>query len=370
MADASDPTFASLITPPGAAAIAGIRIRGPRVAGFLRDRFSRPVRPLRCVHGELRDESGAVIDDPVIVLHEGQDAADINLHGGPWVVASALELLRRSGFEVIEAPATGPLPLEMVEGQTTFEREVLAHLPLAATEQGVRMLLAQPAAWEAFLASRPDADAINRVLEDRCLDRLLRPPRVAIVGPPNVGKSTLANRLFAQERSITADLPGTTRDWVGETANLGGLPVMLLDTPGIRPTPDPIERAAIERSGGVVGRADLVVVVLDASAAEPDAASSLIQRHPDALLVLNKTDRLANTAPVDRRFLPTIATTGQGVDDLRAAIRARLGCADLAPDRPRWWTRRQRDLLSRAAAGESTALQQLPEEVSPPLEKP
>src|SRR5204863_10052028 len=131
------------------------------------------------------------------------------------------------------------------------------------TEPGVRMLLAQPAAWQDFIASRPSPDSTRRVLDDRCLSRLLHPPRVAIVGAPNVGKSTLANQLFAQRRSITADVPGTTRDYVGEIANIDGLPVMLFDTPGVRDTADPIEAAAIEHSSDVVRDADLILLVMD-----------------------------------------------------------------------------------------------------------
>src|SRR6185503_2714425 len=94
---------------------------------------------------------------------------------------------------------------------------------------------------------------------------MLHPPRVAIVGEANVGKSTLANQLFAQERSITADLPGTTRDWVGEVANVDGLPVTLVDTPGVRETADEVEREAIARSGEQVAAADLILLVLDAT---------------------------------------------------------------------------------------------------------
>jgi tRNA modification GTPase len=344
---------AMLLTPPGAAAIAVIRIRGPRVAGFLRDRFSRGASPLRCVHGELRDDSGAVIDDPVVVLHDGGDAADINLHGGPWVVASALELLRRSGFEVLEPAPAGPLPLEMVDGRTTLEREVLAHVPLAATEQGVRMLLAQPVAWRAFVSSAPGDDAVRRVLADRCLDRLLRPARVAIIGAPNVGKSTLANQLFAQERSITADLPGTTRDWVGEIANLDGLPVMLLDTPGLRHTSDPIEARAIGGSRAVIESASLVVHVTEPRA--PREGPVIEPIGCPVIEVINKADLLRERGDAggggdagEAGALLTVATTGEGVDRLRAAVRKQLGCADLDPARPRCWTTRQIRILERA----------------------
>ena len=116
-----------------------------------------------------------------------------------------------------------------------LEREMLAHLPLARTELGVRVLLAQTGRLGGLrrgAAAGSGRDAGRELLADRSLWWLLHPPRVAIVGAANAGKSTLANQLFAQERSITADLPGTTRDWVGEVADIDGLPVMLVDTPG------------------------------------------------------------------------------------------------------------------------------------------
>ena len=102
--------------------------------------------------------------------------------------------------------------------------------------------------------------------------RLLNPATVAIVGPPNVGKSTLANALFGQERSIVADIPGTTRDWVGGTADLAGLPVVLVDTPGQRVTSDAIEREAIALSRTPIASADLILMVSDAT--QPEEISS------------------------------------------------------------------------------------------------
>ncbi|MGB7160893.1 MAG: GTPase [Tepidisphaeraceae bacterium] len=331
-----DSSQAILLTPPGAAAIAVVRVVGPRVAGFLADHFSRAVKAGRCVHGELRDTGGAVLDDPVVVVAGDGTTADINLHGGPWVVTSVMELLRREGFEIVES-VEGLLPDRAVDGDDEIWREVMTHLPQARTEQALRVLLAQPQAWESLPRD------VTGMLADRSLWWMLHPPRVAIVGLPNVGKSTLANQLFAQERSITADLPGTTRDWVGEMANLDGLAVMLVDTPGMRETSDEIERVAIERSGAEVKRADLVVVVLDASALDTPEQRRLIEAYPDAIHVLNKFDVVADEMTADG--IRTVATSGAGVDELRIAIRRRFGCESFDENRPRWWTKRQRESL-------------------------
>jgi tRNA modification GTPase len=345
---------AILLTPPGGAAIAVVRLVGPGTGAFLRAHFSPPAREGRCVHGELRD-GGKVIDDPVVVLHPGGDAADVNLHGGNWVIRATLDLARRAGFDVVQSPGL-PLPADAVDAADELQQEVLTHLPSARTELAFRMLLAQEFAWESREREQEAAPfGPAEILADRTLWWLLHPPRVAIVGAPNVGKSTLANQLFARERSITADLPGTTRDWVGELADVNGLAVMLVDTPGLRDAADPIERAAIAGARGQIAAADLVVLVLDPTRPLAPEQSPLLDAHRDALRVINKSDRPAQWELLDRRPLRTVATTGEGVEQLRSAITARFGCD--APDlsRPRWWTERQRILLEEKARAGPTS---------------
>ena len=339
------------MTPPGVAAIAVIRVSGARVPDFLQRHLSKPVSPGRCVHSNLLDE-GRVIDDAIVVWSQEQSFADISVHGSPWIVRSVLELARHEGFEVMESSEL-PLAAQSVDAESELQHEVLSHLPLARTELGVRVLLSQESAWRRLKQHNGESleAELRRMLEDRTLEHLLHPPVVAIVGAPNVGKSTIANQLFAQERSITADLPGTTRDWVGEIANLAGLPVMLLDTPGLRQTDDPLERAAIERSGGQIAGAELVVLVLDGSRPlEPDQ-SLLLARFENALQVINKCDR---PCAWDRSSAPsvhTIATTGSGISELRRQIVSRFCAAEtLAIDRAYCWTERQRKLISDALA--------------------
>ncbi|MGA2501349.1 MAG: GTPase [Tepidisphaeraceae bacterium] len=393
-----------LLTPAGAGAIAVIRLIGPRVSDFLREHFSRPVPPVspptesvagdsasegtggsvcvrdgnqpvqpgRCVHGDLRDGE-TVIDDVVVVLGDG--VADISAHGGPWVVHCVADLARQAGFEPSDELLDG------TDGDTIIEKEIAVALPLARTALGIGALLAQREAW-----SRITPADLPRMLADQSLMHLLHPPRVAIIGVPNVGKSTLANQLFAQERSITADLPGTTRDWVSELANIDGLPVMLVDTPGLRRSDDPIEQQAIQCSKPVIAVADLVVLVLDPTQ-DRAAQDELAVEYPAALRVLNKTDCPApwqwDDAPVNcacsefaiqrvrpdvphedtlKRELRTktnsqgglppgnattepvraVATTGAGVDELRRAIQRHFHCEACDPLLPRCWTDRQR----------------------------
>jgi small GTP-binding protein len=336
---------AILLTPPCGAAIAVVRLAGAGVPRFLLNHFSKTVGAGRCVHGVLRDGQREV-DDPVVVVSEDGYTADLSLHGGPWVVRSVLELARREGFVVDEAPGL-PLPPEAVDVQTELAREVLQYLPMAATELAVRVLLAQEAAWEQWLQARPDDADVAGVLADRSLHWLLHPPRVAIIGIPNVGKSTLANCLFAQERVITADLPGTTRDWVGEIANVDGLPVMLVDTPGLREATDEIEREAIERSREQVTAADLVVLVLDPTQPHVPAQAALESEYPRGLRVVNKSDRHPLWTSSAEVF-PTVATTGQGVEAVRAAIRGQfIGPEPFVVDQPRCWTPRQREMLGK-----------------------
>jgi tRNA modification GTPase len=352
---------AYLLTPPGSAAIAVVRACGPGVAAFLADYFAGKPGAGRASHGGLRDgdfnDGDRVIDDPVVVLVR-PDAADLNLHGGPWVVRSTLNLLARCGFDVVpQLPM--PLPDDVLDviaepPAEAIERDVLAHLPLARTEAAVRALLAQPAAWAAFAASCPPAADTAAVLADRMLERMLAPARVAVVGGANVGKSTLANRLFGQDRSITADLPGTTRDWVGELADLDGVAVLLVDTPGLRATEDPIEQAAIAGSRAQVAAADVVVVVFDAGRPMDDEQRAPLAAFSGALVVVNKVDqpaawdRSATPEFAGQEVVTVVATTGDGVADLRRAILRRLGCAGVADlRRPRCWTDGQRDWLRR-----------------------
>ena len=144
---------------------------------------------------------------------------------------------------------------------------------------------------------------------------------LAIVGRPNVGKSSLFNRLLEQDRAIVTEIPGTTRDVVSETAAIDGIPVKLLDTAGIRESGDVVESLGIERSFQAMADADLTLVVVDASAASGAEDERLLNRARENgrfLLVANKCD--LPHCPEPESAIAVSALTGEGVPELRRAI--------------------------------------------------
>jgi tRNA modification GTPase len=147
---------------------------------------------------------------------------------------------------------------------------------------------------------------------------------LAVAGRPNVGKSSLFNRLLEQDRAIVTEIPGTTRDTVSESFVLGGIPVKLVDTAGIRESPDRIESLGIERSFQAIADADVTLVVLDASSPLTPEDHRLVEQLQDRkpILVANKSD-LPGACEVEHA-ISVSALTGAGLEQLRQAILARL----------------------------------------------
>jgi tRNA modification GTPase len=183
---------------------------------------------------------------------------------------------------------------------------------------------------------------------------------VAIVGRPNVGKSSLLNRLSRRERAIVTDLPGTTRDLLESELVLEGVPLTLLDTAGIRATTDPVELLGIERSRGALAAADAVLLLFDLSAgwtAEDEALQALVPAGVPLLRVGNKADLLdADTAtatpgmPAGAADLAISAHTGAGAEALGPLLLQRCGLQDLQGIAVAL-NQRQRELAATAAQG-------------------
>jgi tRNA modification GTPase len=172
------------------------------------------------------------------------------------------------------------------------------------------------APWQELLRRlNPILHGVRRLAESFAYGKLVGSGMtLAIVGQPNVGKSSLFNRLLEQDRAIVTAIPGTTRDLISESANIRGIPVKLMDTAGIRESTDTIETLGIERSREAMADADLTVVVVDGSQPLTDQDRALMKgRH---ILAANKADLgLAITEGI-----PVSAITGQGIDQLREAI--------------------------------------------------
>lgn len=286
------------LTAPGISALATVRVEGERAASFVRVRLGKVPGVGALAYGQWTI-AGAVLDDP-LVCGVRDDCFDVNLHGGRRIVEKFLEDATASGF---------------VDAAYEPADDVERWLPFATTSAGLRLLLAQR-----------DFDLKDADRNDRTLERLLVPARVAIVGPANAGKSTLVNRLAGRSASLVADIPGTTRDYVEASANLcdGQLPIVLLDTPGRRADAGEIEAAAIEVSEAAVASADLVILLLDAT-----RPTNMPPGLESALKVWNKAD--VGQPPGEGPAI--VATTGAGIAELEAAIAHALGTDLAAPPR-------------------------------------
>ena len=319
------------------AAIAVVRVSGPQAGAALRALIGRIPPPRHAALARLRDGEGGEIIDEALALwfpgpssETGEDTAELQLHGGRAVIAAVLAALGRidgcrpalAGEFTRRAFENGRIDLTRVEG--------LADLIGADTEAQRRqafrqmrgMLGDRAEAWRkqliealALVEARIDfpdeadvpedlvapalarahklRDEIVQVLADqRRGERLREGVVVAIAGPPNVGKSSVLNRIARREAAIVSPMPGTTRDVIEVHLDLDGFPVTFLDTAGIRNSADPIEREGVRRARERAAGADLVLWVLDSAAAGEIAVDSLAQEFPSAAkwIVWNKVD--------------------------------------------------------------------------------
>jgi tRNA modification GTPase len=374
----SDDTIVAIATPPGVGGVGIVRLSGPEAVAIA-DGFFQPTRgaPLarspshRMRHGWVL-AAGQPVDEALAVAmraphsYTREDVVEVHCHGGNRVLRTVLELatgggarLAQPGEFTLRAFLSGRIDLtqaeavgDLVRAQSALGLRVSAnqlrgrlHAEIAALTDEVRQVAALVAAGIDF----PEEDVVFAHREQIAgrleragarLDALLaragqgRIAReglaVAIVGRPNVGKSSLLNALLREERAIVTEIPGTTRDTLEEAAELGGLLVRLVDTAGIRHTAEPVERLGIERARRAMAQAELVLLVLDG--AEPlsaDDETLLAGAPPGAtLVVVNKQDRLGGAPPAwagrlaERPWLGLSARTGAGLPLLEERIRA------------------------------------------------
>lgn len=358
-----------ILTSAGPAGIAVVRIRGAHAARFLERHLRRGVAQTAWRAGDvwraaLVDEAGAPVDDILVSVHADAPAWDVrlNLHGNPWLVHQCAAWLAACGLTEAAEQQTTLWPTD-----DALEAEALSLLPRVLTLRGARWVLSQVERLRALvrtLTDVQDVDEVRRVCSEvvdrsSVIDWFTRPIRVVLAGPPNVGKSTLANALADRAVSLVSPVPGTTRDWIEIPGEVEGFPVVWLDTAGLRAADDALELAGIAHTGRLIAQADAVVVVLDAGCVSGEFVATYGGLRP-ACVVLNKVD-LAGTTQAARQALPSAwqacavaacAQDGRGLDALVATLMTSLGRAGDMLDFPAPFTPRQAELL-RAAATEA-----------------
>ena len=367
-------TIAAVSTPIGNGGIGIIRVTGTQAAA-IGDSIFKPVKnggliSHRFYFGTICDpQSNEPVDEAMAVLmlapssYTREDVLELHCHGGMLVVERVLALTLRCGARLAEpgeftrrAFLNGRIDLvqaeavmDIIGSQTEAALRLAQHQREGALSKRIfearALLLSALALLEAYIDFPEDdlgetdtttigsnagsAQAIiGGLLAGFDQGRVLRDGiSVLIIGKPNAGKSSLLNRLLNENRAIVTHCPGTTRDIIEETVNLGGLPVRLLDTAGIRHTDDVAEQEGINRALGKIQQADLVLFVCDFS--RPfDLEDQLILDALSAskiMVVLNKCDlpRALHLPAVfnDMEILPISANSGEGVDQLKDAVR-------------------------------------------------
>ena len=404
-------TIAALSTPGGEGGIGIIRLSGPRAIAIACRLFRRlnseslaaPL-PFRQYYGQIRHpRSGETVDEVLLTTmraprsYTREEMAEISGHGGPVPLRAILTLVCAEGARLAlpgeftqRAFLNGRIDLTQVEAvldtiRARTDAGLRAAQRLLAGELGrqVRALRTRLVSLLASLEAAIDyADEdltfltpeetgaeiaaihadITALIASHARGRLLREGAgTAIIGRPNTGKSSLLNALLGEARAIVTSVPGTTRDVIEEQIDLAGIPLRLLDTAGIRPTDDEVERLGVERSRASLAQADLVLLVLDRAAPLTADDRTLLaeMRERAVIIVLNKADLPAAVMPEEIRAVldaPQIALsalTGAGLPALEATMRDLL-LGGVASESPALATQRQREAAEHAA--ESLAL--------------
>lgn len=400
------PTIAAIATAPGESGIGVVRISGPQALATLklvfRDRGGRHRQHFAARHlylGHVVDEAEKILDQVLVAYmpgpfsYTGEDIVEISSHGGAIIVKEILSAVlayqvRLAGpgefterafingkLDLMQAEAV--IDLIQAKSKTALQqagkllRGELSQRIVTIRDRIVDLLATAAAAIDfpehdiPELTSQHMESGISKALEDlnellhtSFAGRVLREGlQVAIVGRPNVGKSSLLNALVGKDRAIVTDIAGTTRDIIEEYLAIEGIPIKLLDTAGLRQTQDPVEKIGVALAEQTMEEADLVLVVIDHSQPLQSEDLELLQsvsayRH---LVLLNKSDLVSGLTAADEGWLTTTrqvlrvsAVNSDGLQELRSAMVDLVLQGVLQPESPFVANIRQEQLLKDA----------------------
>lgn len=405
-------TIAALATPAGRSALAVVRLSGRETRRILAAVAGRekPFSPRRATLVTLRDDSGEALDRGLVTFfpapgsYTGEDVAELSVHGSPAVAGRLLAALLSAGarlarpgefterafhhgkMDLLRAEAVS----DLIEARTGAAVRLSAKRlsgALSARLSGVREdLLSAAARLSATIDFSEDvgeavapavlaelASAVDRLAALSATyetGRLLSAGcRVAILGRPNAGKSTLFNALAGSARAIVTEVPGTTRDTLEAIVDVKGIPVAIVDTAGLRQTEDLVERIGVERARREGETADAILYVFDASQGwgEEDRAAVASFDGAPVAIVANKMDRMGSSSPtVLPGAMPLCGLAPDAGERLSALLAARLAAGvETETASEVLGSLRQRELVDRSRQGVEAALTALQEGVSP-----
>jgi tRNA modification GTPase len=363
--------FAAVMTGRGAGAVATIQLVGDGAEAILTRLVRRTGdKPLEWTTGRIllgRVVDGDEVVDQVTVGCESPDVFAIHCHGNPLIVQRIMGLLQRHGVKLLSAEsplnsiaAEAKLALTIVK--TVTGAEILAH----QIESGLSAKVRQ---WQHELHTAPlsqIAAEAEQILRDSEPARLIICGcTIALIGPPNTGKSTLLNALAGREKAVVAEIRGTTRDWVSAEIHIPPLAATIIDTAGLDPslaTAGDIDRAAQQKSLEIMDRADLVLLILDLSQPASQLSGSLLHGLADrrTVVVLNKADlpQCFDSACLPARPGQTvriIAKQGTGIEELIQAIHQALDVTGVDVKTTIAFTPRQTSSLEQLKQAQSRA---------------
>ena len=392
-------TIVAPATAVGRGALAIVRIDGPKSAEILRALAGQIPDERHAIHTSISND-GELLDDCVALRYvaprsfTGNDLVELTLHGSPVIVERVIAAAVSLGARIAEpgefterAVLNGKLDLvqaesiaDLVNARTALQSKLSLHnLSGALSDRATKIresLLHVISRLEAALdfseegyefITRDDARAqiataladIRRIAETYRRGRATRAGLSAVIlGKPNAGKSTLLNRLVGSDRAIVTPVPGTTRDIVRETIEVGGLPVTFADTAGLREGADLVEGIGIERAREAASTADLILYLVDATRGADESDRAEMERFSGKEVIEIHTKRDVATAPAGT--LSISAASGEGMDDLIARLDAIVRDRFAVPEEsPALVNERQRAAVAESDAALLAALESL-----------